>query len=249
MWHCRHPMMTPRFFLQARWFAIALSLCAGLLGLARDAAAADAPPADPMTQRMQACTMCHGREGRATPDGYFPRIAGKPAGYLFNQLVNFRDGRRNNPLMTYLVQYMSDDYLHRIAQYFAAIELPYPPSPSLATDAATLARGQLLAMRGDAARQIPACVQCHGRSLTGREPAIPGLVGLPPDYLLGQLGAWRNGVRRATAPDCMKTIASRLSADDVRAVTVWLAAQTPAAGARPEPASPLALPIECGGLQ
>jgi cytochrome c553 len=30
------------------------------------------------------------------------RIAGKPAGYLYNQLLNFRDGRRNYPLMTYI---------------------------------------------------------------------------------------------------------------------------------------------------
>ena len=29
-----------------------------------------------------ACTGCHGAEGRAASDGYYPRIAGKPAGYL-----------------------------------------------------------------------------------------------------------------------------------------------------------------------
>ena len=28
---------------------------------------------------------------------------------------------------------------------------------------------------GDAARAVPACVQCHGPALTGMEPAIPGL--------------------------------------------------------------------------
>ena len=47
-----------------------------------------------MAERVRACTACHGKEGRATSDGYYPRIAGKPAGYLYNQLVNFRDGRR-----------------------------------------------------------------------------------------------------------------------------------------------------------
>ena len=39
-----------------------------------------------MAQRVLACTGCHGPEGRAAADGYYPRIAGKPAGYLFNQL-------------------------------------------------------------------------------------------------------------------------------------------------------------------
>jgi cytochrome c553 len=42
---------------------------------------------DTTAQRVQACTTCHGKEGRATNQGYFPRIAGKPAGYLYNQLA------------------------------------------------------------------------------------------------------------------------------------------------------------------
>lgn len=41
-----------------------------------------------MAQRLQACTPCHAREGVATADGYFPRIAGKPEAYLFEQLLN-----------------------------------------------------------------------------------------------------------------------------------------------------------------
>ena len=39
-----------------------------------------------MAPRVLACVVCHGREGRATNQGYFPRIAGKPEGYLYNQL-------------------------------------------------------------------------------------------------------------------------------------------------------------------
>ena len=34
---------------------------------------------DTIAQRTLACTSCHGKEGRAGPDGYDPRIAGKPA--------------------------------------------------------------------------------------------------------------------------------------------------------------------------
>src|SRR3979490_476352 len=61
-----------------------------------------------IAERTRARTPCHGKEGRATADGYFPRIAGKPQGYLFNQLVNFRDGRRQNAAMIYMVQHMTD---------------------------------------------------------------------------------------------------------------------------------------------
>ena len=37
------------------------------------------PDVGSMASRVLACTACHGPEGRATPSGYFPRIAGKPA--------------------------------------------------------------------------------------------------------------------------------------------------------------------------
>ena len=67
-----------------------------LLGgvVASASAPAAAPFEDTIAQRVVACTGCHGKEGRAAPDGYYPRIAGKPAGYLYNQLLHFRDGRR-----------------------------------------------------------------------------------------------------------------------------------------------------------
>src|SRR6188768_4281077 len=74
---------------------------------------------DSMAQRTLACTSCHGKEGRAGPDGYYPRIAGKPAGYLYNQLLNFREGRRHYGLMAGLLETLSDDYLAEIARHFA----------------------------------------------------------------------------------------------------------------------------------
>ncbi|MDB5974840.1 MAG: cytochrome c family protein, partial [Nevskia sp.] len=65
---------------------------------------------DTLQQRLLACTGCHGNEGRAASDGFYPRIAGKPEGYLYNQLLNFREGRRHFQLMSYMVDYQSDDY-------------------------------------------------------------------------------------------------------------------------------------------
>ena len=52
-------------------------------------APAYAAPPDTIARRVVACAACHGNEGRATNEGYYPRIAGKPRGYLFNQLLNF----------------------------------------------------------------------------------------------------------------------------------------------------------------
>lgn len=202
---------------------------------------------DTLAQRAQACTPCHGKEGRATNQGYFPRIAGKPAGYLANQLVNFREGRRPYPLMTYLVDHMSDAYIAEIAGYFAGLDLPYPPPAPVAADAATLARGAALARDGDAARRIPACIACHGEALTGVQPAIPGLLGLPRDYVNAQLGGWRTGNRRALAPDCMADVAKALGPEDISAVSQWLAAQPVPVPAKAADALPTPAPKPCGG--
>lgn len=226
---------------------------ATLLALAAMAPAWSAGPApveDSIAQRMQACTVCHGKEGRATPDGYFPRIAGKPAGYLYNQLLNFRDGRRHYAPMVYLVEPLSDAYMHEIATYFATLDLPYAPPQAPQVPAAALALGERLARQGEAARELPACTRCHGERLAGAEPAIPGLVGLPRDYLLAQLGAWRSGQRRAAAPDCMATIAQRLRPEEVASLAAWLAAQQPPAAGAPKESARAPLPMDCGsGLQ
>lgn len=205
---------------------------------------------DSIATRVAACSACHGKEGRAATDGYYPRIAGKPAGYLFNQLQNFRDGRRQYPMMTYMVQHLSDAYLHEIADYFAALHLPYPAPQAAQASSSMLERGQQLAQQGDKLKQVPACSACHGQRLTGVAPAIPGLLGVPRDYLSSQFGAWQNGMRRARAPDCMAQITSRLSLDDIAAVSAYLAAQSLPPDPLPVAASsaPQKLPLDCGSV-
>jgi len=223
---------------------------AAALWLAPGAASAAAPFEDTLAQRTLACTACHGPQGRAAPDGYYPRLAGKPAGYLYNQLLNFREGRRHYGLMTQLIDPLSDAYLLEIAQHFSSLQVPYPaPAPAQA-GADVLRRGEQLVTRGDAARQVPACVQCHGQAMTGAAPAVPGLLGLPRDYLNAQLGAWKAGQRRAHAPDCMKAVVERLSLEDINAAASWLAAQPLPADTHPAAARPAWPPgspaMQCG---
>jgi cytochrome c553 len=213
-----------------------------------------APPApghvpDTIEQRVAACIACHGREGSSTEAGYFPRLSGKPAGYLFNQLRSFRDGRRFNTDMAHMVRHMSDAYLHEIAEYFASIQLPWPAPPAT-TDAtpAMLARGKALALEGDPGRDIPACARCHGESLTGVLPGIPGLLGLPRLYLSSQLGAWLTNDRHALEPDCMAEVGRKLTSADINAVTSWLVMQPMPANPQPRSAPPSPVPMGCSAL-
>lgn len=201
---------------------------------------------DTLERRLAACAACHGKRGEGLKaKEYYPRIAGKPAGYLYNQLVNFRERRRQSPAMNYIVAFLSDDYLRDIARHYA-MQPPAYPEAQEKPSSEMLARGEALMQRGDPARKVPACAACHGKRLTGMEPAIPGLVGLEAQYIGAQMGAWRNRLRRAQEPDCMANIASLLVPGDIEAIAAWLAIQ-PVRISEPLPAGSLKLPMECGG--
>ncbi len=229
------------FSLRALPAALLIAL---LLALPLGAAERPATLPDTLAQRLVACTSCHAKKD--VNDQYFPRIAGKPAGYLYNQMINFREGRRQYPLMTYMVDHLPDPYIREIADHFAGQHLPAPPIQASDAAPAILERGRVLVLQGDRALKVPACVACHGERLNGVAPAIPGLAGLPRDYINAQFGAWRNKARRAHAPDCMAEIAGRLSLSDVSAISAWLGLQAVAPDERPASAIARPLPMACG---
>ena len=199
-------------------------------------------PPDTIAERVKPCLACHAAEGRPGKNEYYPRLAGKPQGYLFNQMVNFREGRRHNRAMALLLQNLSDVYLAEIAGYFATQQ----PQYAAAKNQTITAPAPALITQGDPARKIPACAACHGKGLLGVAPNIPGLLGLPADYVSAQMGAWKVGTRRAPAPDCMGDIAKQLSDVEVNAVATWLAAQPLMANSHPASALTEALPVKCG---
>lgn len=202
---------------------------------------------DTLAQRLKACAVCHGERGEGlTKAEFYPRLAGKPAGYLFNQLVAFRDRDRRSPIMNYLLAYLSDDYLREMSEYYEDLKPPYPPPSPAAPQ--LVARGQTLATKGDPSRRLPACIACHGKALTGMQPSIPGLVGLSGHYIASQMGAWRIGQRRAYEPDCMNKIAAILTPEDISAISAWLGSLPASTEAAALPAGSLELPMECGSV-
>lgn len=218
-------------------------LASPLAALAQQTAADRIP--DTMEARVAACVGCHGAAGRGVENVYFPRLAGKPAGYLYNQLVAFRDGRRKYVPMNYLLAYLPDAYLFKMAEHFAAQNPPPLAQPPVKASAQQLGEGQRIVTQGVPGKRLPACAACHGADLAGREPGIPGLLGLRADYVSAQLGAWRYGVRTALAPDCMQVVASTLSEAEVAAVAAYLAS-LPVTNIRPAKASATRLPLACG---
>jgi cytochrome c553 len=223
-------------FLSAAWSGVALS------------ADPARPFSDSIAERVIACASCHGAQGRATSEGYFPRIAGKPAGYLYNQLVNFRDGRRDFPPMAHLVEYLTNDYLGEMSRYFDGLKLPYPPPEKTNLGPESERRAQVLVRKGDPSRKLPACVSCHGDNLLGAKPFVPGLLGLSRHYLGAQMAQWKNGVRRALAPDCMANVASALTLEEIGDIAAWLASQPVPADPKPLTRLMRPLPLSCGSV-
>ncbi|WP_246058781.1 c-type cytochrome [Luteibacter pinisoli] len=223
-----------------RW--IVWWLCLPVAALAQDA------PPDTLVQRIAACASCHGTHGEGGNNAFNPRLAGKPAGYLLRQMQDFQKGLRHYEVMEYMVAPLDEAYLREIAGYFASQEVPYTTHPTPRMPVTAAARGEQLATRGDPAKGVPACMACHGPELTGVQPDIPGLVGLPYDYISAQLGSWRTNTRNTTAPDCMATVVSHLTDADISAVSAWLAARPVPPDAHAAPAGSVTPPLRCGVL-
>ena len=203
---------------------------------------------DNMQERLRACTSCHEQSGSAQAEQvYAPAINGKPAEYLYQQLLNFREGRRLNTIMSPMLAYLSPEYLREIATYFSQQAITHRPkaNSSHAPDSQLTQRGQELVHESTAER--PACVACHGSDLHGDGVAIPGLRELSPAYITAQLGAWQANTRHAREPDCMSDVAKALSGPDIDAVAHWIAN---APVDMPTPTAPIdELPAPCGAVQ
>ena len=206
-----------------RLFLIFLLFSTHAVGAA-EIAVADAP--DTMEERVKPCIVCHGPEDKKGRDAYYPRIAGKPEGYLFNQLRNFRDGKRHYQPMALLLEGLPDQYLREMAAYFASLKQAFPPPEPMRASSSEIELARKLVTQGDPTRKIPACDKCHGKDLMGTPPFIPGLLGLPRVYLIAQFGNWQHaGLMRGRNPDCMSEIAKQLTTNETSIIAEWLAAQ------------------------
>jgi cytochrome c553 len=112
------------------------------------------------------------------------------------------------------------------AKHFSA--LPTAPSPA-AADPALVTRGEEIARQGIPARDVPACLGCHGRP--GRNPVYPELAGQPAEYLDIQLRLFRAEQRGGTQFEhLMRNAAKNLSDEEIAALAAYFA-QMPRSGA------------------
>ena len=102
------------------------------------------------------CAACHGNDGNSVNTDW-PSLAGQNQKYLYDQLVYFVNGERENALMTAVIPYLktlSADELLDVAAYYSESSASVGQADS---NADLLALGESLYRAGDLSRGIPAC--------------------------------------------------------------------------------------------
>jgi len=185
--------------------------------------------ADAGAAKAATCLGCHGTNGNSVNDQW-PSLAGQNAAYITAQLKYFHKQVRLNPsgLMTAMGATLGDQDIEDVAAYYAA-QTPV----GLEADPSYWKAGEKLYRGGDSARNIPACMACHGPAGTGNPAAgYPALRAQHSGYTIQQLTEYAadqrythdargesNGGHYGTI---MHTIAQRLSQEDMRNLASYI---------------------------
>lgn len=165
------------------------------------------------------CTACHGPQGNSV-NPLWPNIAGQNAPYIVAQLKAFKDGSRQDPLMTSQAMLLSDEDMADLAVYFESL----PVAAQAVKDPGTLGRGEGLYRGGNLETGVAACIACHGPSGDGNPAAgYPTLRGQHADYIAKQLRDYASGSRTSDGKtQVMRDIAARLSAAEIAAISSYV---------------------------
>ena len=172
---------------------------------------------------VAACAACHGTDGNSISPAW-PTLAGQNQKYLLDQLNYFKNGERENALMSSVVPLLnaySDQDLLNIAAYYSS----QTKSNGQAEDnAELLALGEALYRSGNMKKAIPACTACHSVNGAGNALAgFPSVAGQQKAYLVSTLKAYRTKERNAgDYALVMQAISKNLSDDEIDALANYM---------------------------
>mgnify|MGYP001627442049 CR=1 FL=1 len=168
------------------------------------------------TRYAAVCAACHGADGNSgTPAN--PKLAGQHPAYTVKQLVEFKSGKRPNPIMQGFASQLTPQDMENIAAYLGTQKA----KPGFAKDKDLVMLGERIYRGGIPERQLPACAGCHSPNGAGIPAQYPRLGGQHADYSASQLVAFRDGVRQ-NSPQ-MSQIAQRMNDREIRAVSDYIA--------------------------
>jgi cytochrome c553 len=172
------------------------------------------------------CFGCHGLQGQGDAGAGFPRLAGLDPTYFAKQMADYASGARPNGAMSPIAQQLSAADNHSLALYYAGLAPQMPVVPLGATDRQLVEAGKALYDRGAPERGVQACADCHALGGGGFNPVYPSVV-QPSAYNEGQMRDWQAGRRRNDPHDLMGRVARRMTDEDIRAVSAYLAGLVP----------------------
>jgi cytochrome c553 len=185
-------------------------LCAALLICGAAPVSAQAPAATAAPAKAEACFGCHGEAGNST-DGDYPILAGQNARYIYLQLKDFKESRRNDPQMTPMVADLSREDMQELANWFAAQK---PKPTGFKADGAKVAAGQ---KKSDEVL----CPMCHLGAFVGQNE-IPRAAGQQYAYVVKQLQDFK-ARRRTNDAGNMTSVAGTLSDADIENLAQYIA--------------------------
>jgi cytochrome c553 len=187
---------------------------------ANEPVAAPASIGDPKAAESivnQVCAACHNADGNSVVS-VNPKLAGLDAAYIDKQLTDFKSGARKNAIMGGIVASLSPQDMRNLAAYFSAQQ----PKPGTSKDQELALLGEKIFRGGVLGAGVPACASCHGPQGLGIPVQFPRLSGQYSDYVYAQLNNFRMGTRANDGAKMMRTIASRLTDENMKAVAAYI---------------------------
>jgi cytochrome c553 len=94
----------------------------GLAMLLAFAIPAEAGDAAAGRKKMVKCQVCHGADGQSkNPEA--PHITGQVERYIVKALKRYKSGERQDPMMSVVVQTLSDEDIADLAAYYSSIKV------------------------------------------------------------------------------------------------------------------------------
>ncbi len=164
------------------------------------------------------CAGCHGADGNGGADPLWPKLAGQDADYIAKQLADFKSGARKDPIMAGMVANLGKTDMKNIGAFYASLKV----KPGAARDAQLAKLGEKIYRGGNAKMGVSACMSCHGPSGHGVPPRFPKVSAQHAAYTKKQLLAFKSSTR-ANDGDMMTRIAFRMSEQEIKAVSEYMA--------------------------
>jgi len=167
------------------------------------------------------CSKCHGDAG-VSDDPDDVNIAGMSASYLYKQLKDYQDEKREDRDMYKKVKDLDDKQLADLAAWFATQQ----PAKA-AFSKSTPANIQKLITHGDPERLLKACAACHGRNGQGGQFDHPALAGQNRTYLVDSMVAFKDEDRTNDIYSRMRYVSEALTEEEIEALADYYAADLP----------------------